>query len=130
MKTTKKLLLAIFFGITTIFMHTEGMAKKQDLEPIIITENTNSEGNGPRSTSVSITAAYSAGLGLIYAQTENAGTDVNVQIKNLTTGATYYYEMSGTDTARFGFDAYSGNWTITFTLANGDVYCGSFSANN
>lgn len=129
MKLMKRLHVAIILGMTTLLMPTEGMAKKQDLEPIILTENSNTEGNGPRSKYVSITAAYNASLGLIYAQTENAGTDVYVQIKNLMTDVTYNYVMGDTETARFRFDASASDWTITFTLADGDVYYGSFSAN-
>lgn len=98
----------------------------KDEKTILIHPDPIDDPDAPRSISASISAYYDTDLFCIYATLSNAGTLVDVRIENITTGETSAGQIPGNTTSVLPISGTAGLWTLTFTLAGGDVYYGEF----
>lgn len=126
MKNCKSLLLLL--GTLAILGATMSATPKPLMEEkdILIVPQPPVSPNPPRSFYPVIQAYYDTDLYCICATLSNAGTLVDVEIENRTTGETSACQISGNNTSIIPISGTSGNWVITFTLTGGDVYYGEF----
>lgn len=80
----------------------------------------------PRSANVVIEAHYDTELMCICATLINAGTTVAIDCVNNSTNEHFGDVVSGTGPAAIPISGTSGCWTITFCLADGEIYIGEF----
>lgn len=110
--------------LTSIKMDASVIQSFETKDILISHESTNLEG-APRSATI-IEAYYDTDLYCVCATLSNAGTAVTVEFVNHTTNETADYVIPGSGSSFMPISGTSGYWSVTFTLADGDVYYGEF----
>lgn len=119
------LLLGIPAILFTLLSSTPVSVKEE--RDIIIHPDPLEDPDAPRSSAVRISAYYDTDFSCIYATLSNAGTLVDVEIENRTTGETSACQISGNNTSILPISGTPGNWVIVFSLVSGDTYIGEFT---
>lgn len=122
-----KLLLGIPAILCLLLAVSAFSTNKEGDEAILINHRPINPPGGPRSPqSVEIVAYYNSDVSCVFATLSNAGVSVTVELVNITNDEYYDYVIPGTGLSVLPISGNSGLWTITFTLADGDVYEGEF----
>ncbi len=122
--------VALLLGITAILCYFPSVSATTvisgDEDPILISPRQLDLEGAPRSVGVEIRAYYDTDLSFVCATLSNAGTAVTVEFVNHTTNETADYVIPGSGSSFMPISGTSGYWSVTFTLADGDVYYGEF----
>ena len=101
-------------------------AEDHDEIPLVNQSGYSENEGGPRTSDVLIEAYYDTDLTCVCAYLSNAGYSVSVEFVNNTTSETEEYAIPGSGSSIMPISGTVGNWSVTFTLSNGNVYYGVF----